>query len=91
MSLSWLPNTTQGRMVGDYISGSFVSGPAFPAIAVATAPTSGGSDCFTATPACNEATFTVQGGVSVSSGTKAVEQAIAGGSEIPTRGTVTAR
>jgi hypothetical protein len=42
MTLSWLPNTTQGRMVGDYISTSFVGSPAFPAFAVAFAPTSGG-------------------------------------------------
>src|SRR6266852_3776088 len=54
MTLSWLPNTTQGRMVADYISTSFVSAPAFPAFAVASAPTSGGSDCSTATPNCNE-------------------------------------
>jgi BNR repeat protein len=65
MTLSWLPNTTQGRMVGDYISTSFAGGPAFPAFAVASAPTSGGSDCATATPNCNEAIFTVAGGVSV--------------------------
>ena len=65
MTLSWLPNTTQGRMVGDYISNSFVGSPAFPAFAVASAPTSGGADCFTATPNCNEAIFTVAGGLSV--------------------------
>src|SRR5713226_9095917 len=35
MSLTWLPNTTQGFMVGDYISTSFVGAPAFPAFAVA--------------------------------------------------------
>ena len=53
-------------MVGDYISTSFVgSSPAFPAFAVASAPTSGGSDCVTATPNCNEAIFTVGGGLSV--------------------------
>jgi hypothetical protein len=64
MTLTWLPNTTQGRMVGDYISTSFSGlGPAFPAFAVATAPTKGGSDCFTATPNCNEAIFTIAGGV----------------------------
>ena len=40
MSLSWLPNTTQGRMVGDYISTSVRDGGnAYPTIAVATAPT----------------------------------------------------
>jgi hypothetical protein len=65
MTLTWLPNTSQGRMVADYISTSFVGGPAFPAFAVASAPTSGGSDCFTATPNCNQAIFTVRGGLSV--------------------------
>jgi hypothetical protein len=68
MTLSWLPNTTQGRMVGDYISTSFVNGPAFPAFAVATAPTSGGSDCATATPHCDEATFTLKEGLTVAVG-----------------------
>lgn len=67
MTLSWLPNTTQGRMVADYLSTSFVGagGPAFPAFEVASAPTSGGPDCQTATPNCNQPTFTVQGGLSV--------------------------
>jgi hypothetical protein len=65
MTLTWLPNTTQGRMVADYISTSFVGGPAFPAFAVAKAPTSGGSDCVTATPHCNQAIFTVSGGLSM--------------------------
>jgi len=69
MTISWLPNTTQGRMVGDYISTSFVGGPAFPAFAVASAPTSGGSDCFTATPNCNQPTFTIKGGLSVGGST----------------------
>jgi len=68
MTLSWLPNTSQGRMVGDYISTSFVGSPAFPAFAVAFQPTSGGSDCFTAAPNCNQPTFTVKGGLSVSVG-----------------------
>ena len=67
MTLSWLPNTTQGRMVADYLSTSFggAGGPAYPAFAVAFQPTSGGSDCQTATPNCNQPTFTVQGGLSV--------------------------
>jgi len=55
-------------MVADYISTSFVGGPAFPAFAVASAPTSGGSDCVTATPHCNQAIFTVSGGLSVGGG-----------------------
>src|SRR2546421_1139077 len=77
MTLSWLPNTTQGRMVADYISNSFVAagGPAFPAFAVAFKPTSGGSDCQTATPNCNQPTFTVTGGLSVAAhGNSATDQ-----------------
>jgi hypothetical protein len=62
-------------MVGDYISTSFVSGPAFPAFAVATVPTKGGSDCQTATPNCIEAIFTVSGGLSVGGSAKpAIDQ-----------------
>ncbi|MFN8078089.1 MAG: sialidase family protein [Kineosporiaceae bacterium] len=37
MSLSWLPNTSQGRMVGDYISTSFVNGTPIPVFTTATA------------------------------------------------------
>jgi hypothetical protein len=38
MTMSWLPDTSQGRMVGDYISSSFGSdGNAHPAYAVASA------------------------------------------------------
>ena len=77
MTLSWLPNTTQGRMVADYISNSFVAagGPAFPAFAVAFKPTSGGSDCQTATPNCNQPMFTVAGGLSVAAhGNSATDQ-----------------
>jgi hypothetical protein len=40
MTLSWLPSTTLGRMVGDYISTSFANGKAFPALIVAKAPNS---------------------------------------------------
>jgi hypothetical protein len=40
MTLSWLPNTSQGRMFGDYISTSVrAGGRAYPIIAVANAPT----------------------------------------------------
>jgi len=39
MTLSWLAFTTQGFMVGDYISTSFSGGLAFPVIAVASAGT----------------------------------------------------
>src|SRR5256714_5993933 len=56
MSLTWLPNTSQGFMVGDYMSTSFVGSPAFPTFAVASAPTGSTFD---------EAIFTVKGGLSV--------------------------
>ena len=40
MSLSWIPNTSQGRMFGDYISTSVRPGAnAFPVVPIATAPT----------------------------------------------------
>jgi hypothetical protein len=39
IQLSWIANTDQGFMVGDYQSVSFVSGQAFPAFASASAPT----------------------------------------------------
>ena len=63
MTLSWLPNTTQSRMVGDYISADFAGGTvAFPAFAVASAPT-GGTDCSTAGVTCHEAIFSVVSGL----------------------------
>ncbi len=39
MALSWLADTTQGYMVGDYISSSFVGGRPVGVFALATAPT----------------------------------------------------
>jgi hypothetical protein len=55
MTMSWLPNTTQGRMVGDYMSTSYDSlGKAHPVFAEAYVPTAGGTDCATATPNCNQ-------------------------------------
>ena len=40
--LSWIAQTDQGPMVGDYISTSFAGGPlAFPVFAIAKPPTSG--------------------------------------------------
>jgi hypothetical protein len=41
MMLSWLPSTSSGRMVGDYISTSYISNNAFPVYASATAPVGG--------------------------------------------------
>jgi hypothetical protein len=74
MTLSWLASTTQGRMVGDYISTSIVDGLAFPVFAVATAPTG---------KTFHETMNTVSGGLGVlagsleatSAGASSVEQA----------------
>jgi len=41
MSLSWIADTSLGRMVGDYISTSFVAGIAHPVVAVAAVAPSG--------------------------------------------------
>ena len=90
MTLSWLPNTSQGRMVGDYFSTSFVGGPAFPAFAVASAPTSGGADCATATPNCNQPMFTITGGLSVGGGGNPTsDQANSGSNDTQTDSTIT--
>jgi hypothetical protein len=65
MTLSWLPDTNQGRMVGDYIATSFnASGLAHGVFAVANAPTAGGTDCATATPDCDQAISTTTSGLS---------------------------
>jgi hypothetical protein len=57
MAMSWLPDTSQGRMVGDYMSASFDSGGnVHPVYAVASAPDSG-PDCSIATPTCSQALF----------------------------------
>ncbi len=53
--ITWLANTSQGRMVGDYISTSFSeSGSAHGVFAVATAPNGG---------TFNEAMFTTAAGI----------------------------
>jgi hypothetical protein len=60
MSLSWLANTSQGRMVGDYISTSVpAGGRAWPTIAVASAPSGG---------LFNEAMNVPTGGLAISGG-----------------------
>jgi hypothetical protein len=69
MTMSWIADTSQGRMVGDYISTSFGSdGLAHPAIAVANAPTAGGSDCATATPNCDQALYSPTSGLPAAGG-----------------------
>jgi hypothetical protein len=62
MTLSWLPSTNQGVMVGDYISTSFLEGNASGVFAVATAPQGG---------LFNEAMFTPTGGLPVAGGSSA--------------------
>ncbi|GHO71970.1 hypothetical protein KSC_108620 [Ktedonobacter sp. SOSP1-52] len=62
ISLSWIANTSQGRMVGDYISTSFANGKAFPIFAVATAPS--GSTF-------NEAMYTIGSGLTLANSTHA--------------------
>jgi hypothetical protein len=59
MSLDWLASTSQGRMVGDYISTSFVHNDAVPFFAEANPPTGGIFD---------EAIATVAGGLHISQG-----------------------
>jgi len=81
MMLTWFPNTTQGFMPGDYISTSFSGAPAFPAIAVANAPSGSVFD---------EATYTVQGGLTVSgSPTAATDQVNAGSNDRLTSSSIT--
>jgi BNR repeat-like domain len=81
MSLTWLPNTSQGFMVGDYMSTSFVGSTAFPAFAVANAPTGSTFD---------EATFTVKGGLSMGgSANPASDQTNAGSNDTLTSSSLT--
>jgi hypothetical protein len=61
MTVTWLASTTQGFMVGDYISTSFnPSGVAHGVFAVATAPSGG---------VLNESMFTQSAGFQASAGT----------------------
>jgi hypothetical protein len=59
MSLSWIAATSQGSMVGDYISTSFSAGKAIPVFVLASAPSDG---------AFNEAATAVDGGIAVAGG-----------------------
>jgi hypothetical protein len=62
MTLSWLASTSQGRMVGDYISTSIRNGAnAYPTIAVAFAPSGGTFD---------EAMYVPTGGLAVTGGAR---------------------
>jgi hypothetical protein len=69
MTMSWLPDTTQGRMVGDYMSTSFdATGLAHPVFAEAYVPIAGGTDCATATPNCNQPLETPTSGLAAAAG-----------------------
>ena len=69
MTMSWLPNTTQGRMVGDYSSASYNSqGSNFGFFPVANAPGSSNPDCAVATPNCNQALYTFASGQAAGAG-----------------------
>ncbi|NUS11864.1 MAG: exo-alpha-sialidase [Streptomyces sp.] len=68
MSHSWLASTTQGTMVGDYISTSFSGGTAHPVFAVASAKSG---------TAFNEAMYTPAAGLAASAGTAAATPATA--------------
>ena len=77
-------------MVADYVSPSFVGGSAFPVFMVSSEPTSGGVNCFTATPHCNQPTFTVKGGLSVGGhGNPATDHSSAGGNDTQTGSSIT--
>ncbi|MGH2497858.1 MAG: sialidase family protein [Ktedonobacteraceae bacterium] len=82
MTLSWLANTTQGRMVGDYMSTSFNgSGVAFPVFADASVPT-GGTSCGSTGVTCNEGMFTVVTGLTIHRGLFALtNDAVVAGSD----------
>ena len=56
--VSWTANTSQGRMVGDYISTSWIGTKAFGAFSLASQPTG---------TAFNQRIFVPSGGVSASS------------------------
>jgi hypothetical protein len=61
----WLATTSQGRMVGDYISTSFNgSGSAFGVFMTATTPTSG-TNCSDVPDNCNEPTDTTASGLAL--------------------------
>jgi hypothetical protein len=68
MTLSWLASTSQGRMVGDYISTSIVGGRAWPTIAIANAPSGGVFD---------EAMYVPTGGLAIAGGTLAATTRVA--------------
>ena len=83
MTLSWLPATTQGRMVGDYISTSFSGGLAYAFFAVANAPSGSTFD---------QAIWTNATGLAAAAGTNQVsETAVAASADHPAPPSAVAR
>jgi BNR repeat protein len=74
--LNLIANTSQGVMVGDYISTSWVNGRAFGAFAVGNTPT---------TQAFNEAIFVPAGGLTAAAHTGTSDQAVNASSDHPER------
>jgi len=67
--MRWIADTSQGRMVGDYISTSFgADGLAHPAFVVANAPTGTSTDCPLATPNCDQALYSTAAGLPATGG-----------------------
>jgi hypothetical protein len=76
MTMSWLPDTSQGRMVGDYMSSSFDSNHlAHPVFPVAHAPSSG-ADCAAETPNCDQALYTPATALPASGGNVVSDDAV---------------
>jgi hypothetical protein len=68
MIMGHLPNTSQGRMVGDYISTSFAGGTAHPVFPVAFKPCG--------SPSCDQRLFTPTSGLTVSGGAAAARDPV---------------
>jgi hypothetical protein len=65
MKLGWLADTSQGRMVGDYISTSYFGGSAIPAVAFANPPPSGSCGLGLV---CDQALYTTVSGLAAAGG-----------------------
>jgi hypothetical protein len=80
MNLSWLPNTSQGRMFGDYISTSVrPGGNAYPVVPIGHAPSGSTFDLAMNVPT---------GGLPVSGGTHRATEVPAAGTETAVPSTV---
>jgi hypothetical protein len=79
MSTNWIATTSQGRMVGDYISTSYGSDNAAHGVfATASTPTSG-TTCSSVPDNCNEPTSTFTSGLAAGSASGAADPVVFGG------------